>query len=69
LKRVDPFLPGLPDGIFADQKFLFGYLLEGLSIENVGTFNGHLVNLKAIEKMSQPFGIFCGDLQGDQTSL
>jgi hypothetical protein len=29
---------GLPDGIFAKQKSKFGYILEGLEMENVGTF-------------------------------
>jgi hypothetical protein len=27
-----------PDGKFAYQKILYGYILEGLGIENVGIF-------------------------------
>jgi hypothetical protein len=27
---------GLPDGIFSYQKSQFGYILEGLGMENVG---------------------------------
>jgi hypothetical protein len=27
---------GLPDGIFSDRKFQFGYILEGLEKENDG---------------------------------
>jgi hypothetical protein len=33
---------GLPDGIFSYQKSQFGYMLEGLEMENVGIFYGHL---------------------------
>jgi hypothetical protein len=33
--------PGLPDGIFSNQKKL-GSILEGLAMENVGLFYGHL---------------------------
>jgi hypothetical protein len=49
---------GLPDGLFSDQNNQFGYILEGLGMENVlyilvisnvlvpsGIFNGHLVIL------------------------
>jgi hypothetical protein len=39
----------LPDGIFSHQKFRFGYILEGLAMENAGIFNSH-------------FGIFRGQL-------
>jgi hypothetical protein len=28
----------LPDGIFSNQKSQFGYILEGLGIENAGIF-------------------------------
>jgi hypothetical protein len=34
--------PGLPDGIFSNQKFQFGYILEDIEMENVGKFYGHL---------------------------
>jgi hypothetical protein len=35
--------PGLPDGIFSNQKSQFGSIWEGLAIEDVGIFYGHLV--------------------------
>jgi hypothetical protein len=35
--------PGLPDGLFLDQKSQFGYILEGLGMENVGIFFSRLV--------------------------
>jgi hypothetical protein len=38
----------LPDGLFSDQKSKFGFILEGLEIENVGVFYGHFEYLKAI---------------------
>jgi hypothetical protein len=31
----------LPDGIFSNRKYLFGFLLEGLEMENVGIFDAH----------------------------
>jgi hypothetical protein len=37
---------GLPDGLFSNQKYQFGLILEGLRMENVdiyiGIFYGHL---------------------------
>jgi hypothetical protein len=33
---------GLPDGLFSNQKFLFGQTLEGLRLENVDLFYGYL---------------------------
>jgi hypothetical protein len=39
---------GLPDDIFSKQKSQFGYILEGLSIENVGILLGHLKYIKAV---------------------
>jgi hypothetical protein len=32
----------LPDGFFPDQKFQFGYILEGLGMENVAIYSVHL---------------------------
>jgi hypothetical protein len=32
----------LPDGIFSKQKSQFGSILEGLGMENVGIYYGHL---------------------------
>jgi hypothetical protein len=45
---------GLPDGIFSYQKFQFGYILEGLGMENVGVTYGYFWNILL------PFGIFYG---------
>jgi hypothetical protein len=33
---------GLQDGLFSNQKSQFVLILEGLRLENVDTFNGHL---------------------------
>jgi hypothetical protein len=33
---------GLPDGIFANEKSKFGYILEGLAMEDVHIFYVHL---------------------------
>jgi hypothetical protein len=46
-------LPGLPDGIFSNQKALFGYLPEGLATEDVGILYGYW-------NILQTLGIFCG---------
>jgi hypothetical protein len=42
------FQPGLPDSIFSDQKSNFGSFLEGLAMEDVGIFYGHLVYFTTI---------------------
>jgi hypothetical protein len=39
---------GLPDGLFSNQKYQFGKILEGLAMENVGIFYVHLVHFTAI---------------------
>jgi hypothetical protein len=46
---------GLPDGILSNQKFQFGYILLGISMQDVGIFYGRLVFLV-------PFGTIYGDL-------
>jgi hypothetical protein len=33
---------GLPDGLFSNQKSHFGYIWEGLAMENVSNFYDHL---------------------------
>jgi hypothetical protein len=38
----------LPDGFFSNQKSLFGLTLEGLRLENVDIFYGHLEYFTAI---------------------
>jgi hypothetical protein len=35
-------LTGLPDGLFSNQKSKFGSILEGLRLENVDIFYGHM---------------------------
>jgi hypothetical protein len=51
--------PVLPDGVFIDQKSQFGYILEGLAMEDVGileTFNLFTAKWNIL----WPFGAFCG---------
>jgi hypothetical protein len=38
----------LPDGVFSNEKSHFGYILEGLGMENVGIFFGLLEFIMAI---------------------
>jgi hypothetical protein len=51
----------LPDGVFSKQKSQFGYILEGLAMEDVGMFYGHLVYFTAYWYIVCPFGIFRGN--------
>jgi hypothetical protein len=37
-----PLDAGLPDGIFSNQKFLFGYIFGGHAMEDIGIFYGPL---------------------------
>jgi hypothetical protein len=53
-------LPGLPDGFFSNQKYQFWYILEGLGMDIVGIFYGHLEYFTAIGYILWPFGIFSG---------
>jgi hypothetical protein len=48
----------MPDGIFSNQKFQFGKILEGLVLADIRTFYGHLVYFVAIWYILWPFGIF-----------
>jgi hypothetical protein len=54
--------PGLPDGLFANQKFQFGYILDGLGVDNVGIIYGHLEYLKAIWYILLSMGVCCCQL-------
>jgi hypothetical protein len=54
--------PGLPDGLFSNQKSQFWSSLEGLTMENIGIFNDHLVYFTAIGNILWPFDIFCAHL-------
>jgi hypothetical protein len=40
--------PWLPDGVFSNQKSKFGKILDGLAMEEVGIFYGHLVYFMVI---------------------
>jgi hypothetical protein len=60
---------GLPDGLFSYQKYqirfiyLFGYILEGLGMENFEIFYGYLEYVfTAIWYNLWPFGFVCGHL-------
>jgi hypothetical protein len=47
--RMDVWMEsGLPDGIFSKQKSLFGKILEGLAMKDVGILYGHMVYFTAI---------------------
>jgi hypothetical protein len=46
----------LPDGIFSDQKSKLGFILEGVEMENVGIFSGHLEYIMAIWYIIWPLG-------------
>jgi hypothetical protein len=52
--------PGLPEGIFSNQKSQFGQILECLAMKEAGKFYGHLVYFTAISYTLCPFRIFCG---------
>jgi hypothetical protein len=47
---------GLPDGLFSNQKSQFGYIFEGLRLENVDIFNRHLEYFTDIWYILSPFG-------------
>jgi hypothetical protein len=58
-----PFVqPWLPDGVVFIPKIPIWYTLEGLGMENIGIFYGHLVYFTAMWYSLRPFGIFCGHL-------
>jgi hypothetical protein len=57
-QRLQLRVPGLPDGIFSDQKYQFGSILERLEKENVGIFFGHLEYFKASWFILSTFGNF-----------
>jgi hypothetical protein len=59
LKARFALLPGLPDGLFSNQKSKFGRILVGLAMENLGIFYNHLVYFTAIINILCTFGIFC----------
>jgi hypothetical protein len=46
----------LPDGLFSNQKSKFGSILEGIEMEHIGIFYGHLEYIMAIWYIIWPFG-------------
>jgi hypothetical protein len=63
-------IPGLPDDIFSNQTSQFGLILEGLAMEDVDIFyghlayfTGHLVYFIAIWYNLCPFGTFYGSVR------
>jgi hypothetical protein len=54
---------GLPDGIFAYRKSQFGYILEGLGVDNVGILYGHSVYVHLIYLFVHLQHIFCVHLE------
>jgi hypothetical protein len=63
--KLEEFLrhAGLPDGLFSNQKSKFGLLLEGLAMEDVGTYiYGHSVHFTVFCYILWAFGIICGKL-------
>jgi hypothetical protein len=55
----------LPDGIFSNQKSKFEYILEGLAIEKVAIFYGHLVSFTAIWYILCCFGVLYKEKSGN----
>jgi hypothetical protein len=68
----------LPDGTFSNQKSKFGYILEGLVMEDVGIFMailsilrlhgifyGHLVNFVVIWYIFPRFGMLYREKSGN----
>jgi hypothetical protein len=54
--------PGLPDGLFSNQKSKFVELLEGLAMEDDGIFYGHLVYFTVFCCILWTFGKVRGNL-------
>jgi hypothetical protein len=51
----------LPDGIFLNQKFQFGEILEGLAMEDV-VFFGHFFYVGTLRPYDSFYCHFCGRL-------
>jgi hypothetical protein len=50
----------LPDGLFSNQKSQFGYILEGLRLDNLNIFYDHKDYFTDIwDDILSPFGTFC----------
>jgi hypothetical protein len=57
--NVEPIRPGLPDGIFSNQKILIWVNFKCLAMTDAGKLYGHSVYFTAISYILWPFGIFC----------
>jgi hypothetical protein len=51
--------PGLPDGLFSNQRSQFGKNFQGLGLENFDIFYGHLEYFMDIWDILWPFVTFC----------
>jgi hypothetical protein len=51
------YKPGLPDGLFSNQKSKFGEISEGLAMKDVVVFYGHLVHFTVFCYILWTFGI------------
>jgi hypothetical protein len=54
-------IPGLPDGLFSNKKYLFGKIFEGKCwyvLCPFGPFHSHLVHFVAIWYILKLFGLF-----------
>jgi hypothetical protein len=52
----------LPGGLFSNQKSQFGQILDGLVMEDVVIFYGHLVHFTVFYYISWTFGTVRGNL-------
>jgi hypothetical protein len=50
--------PGLPDGIFLNQKSQFGLIFESLAMEGVGKRHGHFVYFTANSYILRPILVY-----------
>jgi hypothetical protein len=60
-RETECAVAGLPDGLFSYQKYQFGYILEGLEIENVCIFYFHFEYFTATRYILWHFGIVCSN--------
>jgi hypothetical protein len=56
LDTAVPYRPGMPDGLYSKQKSQFAS--EGIILENVDIFYGHLEYFTEIWDILRKFGIF-----------
>jgi hypothetical protein len=61
-KQLVTSSPGLPDGLFLNQKSKFGDILEGLGMENVVKLYDHFEYFTAMWYILWQFGIVCTHL-------